>query len=88
VAEFRLMTWNVENLLAVGAEGGPGTQQELDAKLDSLAAVINAQQPDVLALKRSASRSCWPPSSSSSLPRWPTASSPASPMGAASRWRS
>jgi hypothetical protein len=39
------------NLPPVGAEGGPRTQQELDAKLDSLAAVVNAQQPDVLALQ-------------------------------------
>ena len=44
------MTWNVENLLAVGADGGPRTQAELDAKLASLAQVIDAQQPDVLVL--------------------------------------
>lgn len=48
---FRLMTWNVQNLLPVGSKGGPPTQQALDAKLASLAAVIDAQQPDVLALQ-------------------------------------
>ncbi len=51
VAEFRLMTWNVENLLMVGTEGGPRTQEEFDAKFASLAAVIDTQQPDVLALQ-------------------------------------
>jgi len=51
MAEFRLMTWNVENLLAVGADGGPRTQAELDTKLTSLAQVINTQRPDVLALQ-------------------------------------
>jgi hypothetical protein len=51
VAQFRLMTWNVENLLRVGDQGGPTTQAELDAKLASLAQVIDAQQPDVLALQ-------------------------------------
>ena len=51
MAPFRLMTWNVENLLRVGDQGGPTTQAELDAKLDSLAQVIDTQQPDVLALQ-------------------------------------
>ena len=48
---FRLMTWNVQNLLPVGTKDGPPTQAALDAKLASLAQVIDAQQPDVLALQ-------------------------------------
>jgi endonuclease/exonuclease/phosphatase family metal-dependent hydrolase len=48
---FRLMTWNVQNLLPVGSTDGPPTQAAMDAKLASLAAVIDAQQPDVLALQ-------------------------------------
>jgi len=51
VVAFRLMTWNVQNLLPVGSKGGPPTQAALDAKLASLAQVIDAQQPDVLALQ-------------------------------------
>jgi endonuclease/exonuclease/phosphatase family metal-dependent hydrolase len=51
VVAFRLMTWNVQNLLPVGDKDGPPTQAALDAKLASLAQVIDAQQPDVLALQ-------------------------------------
>jgi endonuclease/exonuclease/phosphatase family metal-dependent hydrolase len=51
VVAFRLMTWNVQNLLPVGTKDGPPTQLALDAKLASLAQVIDAQQPDVLALQ-------------------------------------
>jgi endonuclease/exonuclease/phosphatase family metal-dependent hydrolase len=51
VVAFRLMTWNVQNLLPVGSTDGPPTQAAMDAKLASLAAVIDAQQPDVLALQ-------------------------------------
>ena len=51
VVAFRLMTWNVQNLLPVGTEGGPPTPQAMEAKLASLAKVIDAQQPDVLALQ-------------------------------------
>jgi endonuclease/exonuclease/phosphatase family metal-dependent hydrolase len=45
------MTWNVQNLFAAGTPDGPPTQQAFDAKLASLAEVIDAQQPDVLALQ-------------------------------------
>jgi hypothetical protein len=45
------MTWNVQNLLPVGTKDGPPTQAALDAKLASLAQVIDTQQPDVLALQ-------------------------------------
>jgi exonuclease III len=45
------MSWNVQNLFAAGTEDGPPTQDAFDAKLASLAAVIDAQQPDVLALQ-------------------------------------
>jgi hypothetical protein len=45
------MTWNVENLFAVGAEAGPATEAELAAKIESLKAVIDAQRPDVVALQ-------------------------------------
>jgi endonuclease/exonuclease/phosphatase family metal-dependent hydrolase len=45
------MTWNVQNLLRVGDPEGPATQAELEAKLVSLAQVIDAQQPDLLALQ-------------------------------------
>jgi hypothetical protein len=38
-------------LLPVGTKDGPPTQAALDAKLGSLAQVIDAQQPDVLALQ-------------------------------------
>jgi hypothetical protein len=51
VVAFRLMTWKVQNLLPVGTKDGPPTQAALDAKLGSLAQVIDAQQPDVLALQ-------------------------------------
>jgi endonuclease/exonuclease/phosphatase family metal-dependent hydrolase len=45
------MNWNVQNLFAAGTEAGPPTQAQFDTKLDSLAEVIDAQQPDVLALQ-------------------------------------
>jgi endonuclease/exonuclease/phosphatase family metal-dependent hydrolase len=45
------MTWNVQNLLPVGSQDGPPTQAAMDAKLASLAAVIDVHQPDVLALQ-------------------------------------
>jgi hypothetical protein len=37
VVAFRLMTWNVENLLPVGSKAGLPTQAAMDAKLASLA---------------------------------------------------
>jgi endonuclease/exonuclease/phosphatase family metal-dependent hydrolase len=51
MAQFRAMTWNVENLFEVGTEAGPATEEELAAKIESLRAVIDAQRPDVLALQ-------------------------------------
>jgi len=45
------MTWNVENLFDVGAEAGPDTQAQLAAKLKSLAAVIDEQEPHVVAVQ-------------------------------------
>lgn len=51
MARFRVMSWNVQNLFAAGTEDGPPTQEVFDAKLASLAEVIDAQQPDVLALQ-------------------------------------
>jgi hypothetical protein len=45
------MTWNVENLFDVGDDDGPKTQAQFGAKIESLRAVIDAQQPHVLALQ-------------------------------------
>jgi endonuclease/exonuclease/phosphatase family metal-dependent hydrolase len=45
------MTWNVENFFPVGVGAGPKTQPEYDAKLQTLASVISAQDPDVLGLQ-------------------------------------
>jgi hypothetical protein len=45
------MTWNVENLFDVGDVDGPSTNSELDDKIDSLRAVIDAEAPHVLALQ-------------------------------------
>jgi hypothetical protein len=51
VGQFRLMTWNVENLFDVGDEDGPETQAELTMKIESLRAVIDNQKPHLLALQ-------------------------------------
>jgi endonuclease/exonuclease/phosphatase family metal-dependent hydrolase len=51
VAAFRVMTWNVENLFEVGDESGPQTNAELGAKIESLRAVIDAEEPHVLGLQ-------------------------------------
>jgi endonuclease/exonuclease/phosphatase family metal-dependent hydrolase len=51
MAELRVMTWNVENLFPVGHPDGPKTQAELDAKIASLAALIDAEKPDLLAMQ-------------------------------------
>ena len=45
MAQFRVMTWNVENLFDVGDDDGPKTQAQFAAKIESLRAVIDAQQP-------------------------------------------
>jgi endonuclease/exonuclease/phosphatase family metal-dependent hydrolase len=46
-----MLTWNVQNLFAAGSEDGPPTQAAFDAKLASLAEVLDAQRPDVAALQ-------------------------------------
>lgn len=51
MAQFRVMTWNVENLFGVGDEDGPETAVELSNKIESLRAVIDAQRPHVAALQ-------------------------------------
>jgi len=48
---FKVMTWNVQNLFKPGAAAGPPTQGIFDAKIQGLAATINAQSPDALALQ-------------------------------------
>ena len=45
MAQFRVMTWNVENLFDVRDDDGPKTQAQFAAKIESLRAVIDAQQP-------------------------------------------
>ena len=51
MAELTVMTWNVQNLLPVGHDDGPTTDDEYQAKLAALAAVIDIVGPDVLALQ-------------------------------------
>ena len=51
MTSFKVMTWNVENLFEAGAESGPATPEEYQAKLASLAAVILELDPDVLAVQ-------------------------------------
>ena len=51
MAQFRVMTWNVENLFDVGDDDGPETEAALSAKLESLKAVIDALNPHVVALQ-------------------------------------
>jgi len=48
---FKVMTWNVENLFKPGDASGPPTQSTYDAKIQALAATINAQAPDALAVQ-------------------------------------
>lgn len=49
--DLTVMTWNIQNLFPVGAGDGPTTQQDYDDKVAGLAAVIDAVEPDVLALQ-------------------------------------
>ena len=49
--DLTAMTWNIQNLFPVGHVDGPATQQEYDDKVAGLAEVINAVEPDVLALQ-------------------------------------
>jgi hypothetical protein len=51
VPDLTVMTWNIQNLFPVGHPDGPATQQEYDGKIAGLAGVINAVEPDVLALQ-------------------------------------
>jgi len=51
VTDLTVMTWNIQNLFPVGHEDGPATQQEYDDKIGGLAEVIDAVQPDLLALQ-------------------------------------
>jgi endonuclease/exonuclease/phosphatase family metal-dependent hydrolase len=51
MTEFKVMTWNVENLFRPGAASGPRTTAEYEAKLQSLSDVILAIEPDVLGLQ-------------------------------------
>ena len=48
---FKVMTWNVENLFKPGAPSGPPTRANYEAKLQGLAAAINDQAPDALAVQ-------------------------------------
>ena len=47
MGQFRVMSWNVENLFDVGDDDGPDTVAQVDAKIASLAAVIDEQEPHV-----------------------------------------
>jgi hypothetical protein len=49
--DLTVMTGNIQNLFPVGHVDGPATQQEYDDKVAGLAEVINAVEPDVLALQ-------------------------------------
>lgn len=51
MADLTVMTWNIQNLFPAGQGHGPATQQEYDAKVAALAEVIDAVEPDVLALQ-------------------------------------
>jgi hypothetical protein len=51
VPDLTVMTWNIQNLFPVGHPDGPATQQEYDDKVAGLAEVINAVEPDILALQ-------------------------------------
>lgn len=51
MGQFRVMTFNVENLFAVGDPFGPDTRAELNAKVRSLAAVVDQAEPHVVGLQ-------------------------------------
>src|SRR2546428_2534148 len=48
---FKVMTWNLENLFRPGGPSGPADPDVYKAKLHGLAATINGQAPDVLAVQ-------------------------------------
>lgn len=51
MGQFRVMTWNVQNLFQAGAEDGPETKAEFSAKIRSLAELIDRTRPHVLGLQ-------------------------------------
>jgi endonuclease/exonuclease/phosphatase family metal-dependent hydrolase len=51
VTEFKVMTWNVENLFLPGTASGAKTTAAYEDKLQSLSDVILAIEPDVLGLQ-------------------------------------
>jgi endonuclease/exonuclease/phosphatase family metal-dependent hydrolase len=51
MSSFIVMTWNVQNLFLPSHEDGPDDQTSFEQKLASLAAVIDQEQPHVLALQ-------------------------------------
>ena len=51
MASLTVMTWNVQTLLPVGHNDGPGTLEAYRAKLAALGEVIDLVGPDVLALQ-------------------------------------
>lgn len=51
MAALRVMTWNVQNLFLPGDGDGPDTAASFDAKLATLARVIDDARPHILALQ-------------------------------------
>lgn len=51
MTQTRLGTWNLENLFRPGADAGPRTPADYDAKLDGLAATIADLAPDLLCVQ-------------------------------------
>ncbi|MEB3263683.1 MAG: endonuclease/exonuclease/phosphatase family protein, partial [Synechococcus sp.] len=51
MASFTLMCWNVDNLFLPEAGASEPVRERFEAKLATLAAVIDSQRPDVLALQ-------------------------------------
>lgn len=51
MAEFRVMTFNVQNLFPAGHDFGPKTRSAFNAKIRSLAAVIESARPHVVGLQ-------------------------------------
>jgi len=51
MAESRIMTWNVQDLLEIGRESGPWSAAQLSAKIASLGAVVDGARPRVLTVQ-------------------------------------
>jgi hypothetical protein len=63
VAELTVMTWNVQNLLAVGHPDGPATDDEYRVKLEAVAEVIDqVGSPTLWRCRRLAHPRCLPTS--------------------------